>query len=149
MTVFLTKLWCMVYEKCWVLFEQEKIKLWSKQLTYFLTYLLTPWSRVLEKLTGCQLIKKFTAFTSTCPCPEPDQTSPCPPNPSSWSSIFIFSQLCLGIPSGFFPSGFPTKTLFTPLFSPLHATCFTLLILHFDHPNCVGWAVQIIKLCVM
>ena len=64
MTVLLTKLWCMVYEKCWVLFEQERIKLWSKQLTYLLTYLLTPWSRVLENLTGCQLVKKFRVFTS-------------------------------------------------------------------------------------
>jgi len=27
-----------------------------------LTYLLTPWSRVLEKLTGLQLVKKFSTF---------------------------------------------------------------------------------------
>jgi hypothetical protein len=33
---------------------------------YFLTYLLTPWSRVLlEKLTGLQLVKKFHAFYRT------------------------------------------------------------------------------------
>jgi hypothetical protein len=25
-------------------------------------YLLTPWSRVLEKLTGLQVVKKFPAF---------------------------------------------------------------------------------------
>jgi len=31
-----------------------------------LTYLLTPWSRVLlEKLTGCQLVKKFPTFYGT------------------------------------------------------------------------------------
>jgi len=31
-----------------------------------LTYLLTPWSRVLlEKLTGLQLVKKFPAFYGT------------------------------------------------------------------------------------
>ena len=35
-------------------------------LTYLLTYLLTsPWSRVLEKLTGFQLVKKFPAFYET------------------------------------------------------------------------------------
>ena len=35
-------------------------------LTYLLTYLLTPWSRVLlEKLTGSQLVKKFSAFYGT------------------------------------------------------------------------------------
>ena len=34
--------------------------------TYLLTYLLTPWSRVLlEKLTGSQLLKKFSAFCGT------------------------------------------------------------------------------------
>ena len=35
-------------------------------LTYLLTYLLTPWCRVLlEKLTGLQLVKKFPAFHGT------------------------------------------------------------------------------------
>jgi hypothetical protein len=34
--------------------------------TYSLTYLLTPWSRVLlEKLTGFQLVKKFSVFYGT------------------------------------------------------------------------------------
>jgi hypothetical protein len=38
----------------------------SLLLTYLLTYLLTPWSRVLlEKLTGLQLDKKFPAFYGT------------------------------------------------------------------------------------
>jgi hypothetical protein len=43
-----------------------------------LTYLLTPWSRVLlEKLTGSKLVKKFSAFYGTrrfihkCPAPVP------------------------------------------------------------------------------
>ena len=36
------------------------------RLTYLLTYLLTPWCRVLlEKLTGLQLVKKFPAFHRT------------------------------------------------------------------------------------
>jgi hypothetical protein len=35
-------------------------------ITYVLTYLLTRWSRVLpEKLTGFQLVKKFSAFYGT------------------------------------------------------------------------------------
>jgi len=35
-------------------------------LNYLLTYLLTPWSRVLlEKLTGSQLVKKFPTFYGT------------------------------------------------------------------------------------
>ena len=46
-----------------------------------------------------------------------------PPHPTSWISILILSShLCLGIPSGLLPSGFPNKTLFTPLLSPILAT---------------------------
>jgi len=30
---------------------------------------------------------------ATCPCPEPDQSSPWSPNPTSWRSILILSYL--------------------------------------------------------
>ena len=53
-----------------------------------------------------------------------------PPHPTSWISILILSShLCLGLPSGHLPSGFPTKTLYTPLFSPICATRPAHLIL--------------------
>ena len=42
--------------------------------------------------------------------------------------VILSSHLPLGLPSGLFPSGFPTKTLYTPLLSPIHATCPAHLI---------------------
>ena len=47
-----------------------------------------------------------------------------PPHSTTWRSILILSShLRLGLPSGLFSSGFPTKNLYTPLPSPyvLHA----------------------------
>ena len=108
-----------------------------------ITYLLTPWCRVLlEQLNGLQLVKKFPAFhgtrrfitalTSVCHL-SLSWASPIQsiyPHPTSWRSILILStHLCLGLPSGLFPSGFPTKTLYAPLFSPICTTCPAHLIL--------------------
>jgi len=51
-------------------------------------------------------------------------------HPTSWKSVLIISaHLGLGLPSGLFPSGFPTKILYTPLSSLIRTTCQAHLIL--------------------
>ena len=103
-----------------------------------------PWWKLslLEKLTGLQLVKKFPAFHRTrsfitaitsvrqlsLSWASPIQSIY--QHPTSWRSVLILStHLCLGLPSGLFPSGFPTKTLYAPLSSPICATCPAHLIL--------------------
>ena len=103
--------------------------------------LLTPWCRVLlEKLTGLQQVKKFPAFHRTrrfitaltsirrlsLSWAHPIQSIY--PHPTSWRSILILStHLRLGLPSGLFPSSFPTKTLYTP---NCHGYCIKCGIKH-------------------
>jgi len=118
-----------------------------------LIYLFTPWRRVLlEKLTGLKLVKKFPAFHGTpsfitaltsvrhlsLSWASPIQSIY--PHPTSWRSILILStHLRLCLPSGILPSGYPTKTLYTPLSSLIRATCPAhLIILDFITSTILG-----------
>ena len=82
---------------------------------------------LLEKLSGLQLVKKFLAFHGTrrfitaltivrhlsLSWASPIQSIY--PHPTSSRSILILStHLRLGLPSGLLPTGFPSKTLYTP-----------------------------------
>ena len=132
-----------------IILEFENAEVWSRTSRLIIksyrkfssiavsTYLLAPWCRVLlEKLTGLQLVKKFPAFYGTRRFvtaltsprhPSLSWASPIQsiyPHPTSWRSILILSTLLrLGLPSGLFPTGFHTKTLYAPLSSPIRATC--------------------------
>ena len=127
----------------------ESVRLATKRLNKLVvvncrqTYLLAPWCRVLlEKLTCLQLVKKFPTFHGTRRFittltsvhhlslfwAHPIQSIYT--HPTSWRSFLILStHLRLGLPSGLFPSGFPTKTLYAPISSPIRATCPAHLIL--------------------
>ena len=96
-----------------------------------LTYLLTPWSTVLEKLTSSQLVKKFpafygnwkfiTAFTSAhqlyLPWARSIWSLPPPPSPFLKIHLNIILPSMPGSSKKVFPSGFPTNTLCAPLLS--------------------------------
>ena len=69
-----------------------------------------------------ECLSPYTQEQATCPCPEPDQFSLCPHPTSQRSILLLSSHLSLGLPRGLLLSGFPTKALYAPLLSPIHAT---------------------------
>ena len=94
--------------------------------SYLLSYLLTPWHRViLEKLTGLQLVKKFPAFYRTRRFiaaftsfrhPSPSWAGPiqstCPQSTSFRSILILSTHLRLGLPRWLFTSSFHSRTLY-------------------------------------
>jgi len=107
-------------------------------LTIILTYSMVQspsweanWFAASQKLSAFYWNLKVHYHTHKPPPPVPILGQPNPVHiPTSWRSILILStHLCLVLPSGLFPSGFPTKNLYTPLSSPIRATCPAHLIL--------------------
>ena len=144
--------------------------MWSL-VSYILTYLLT-YSMVQSpswELTVVQLVKNFPVFQGTrrfitaltsvrhlsLSWASPIQSIY--PHSTSWRPVLIlYTHLRLGLPIGLVPSGFPTKTLYTPPVSPPRP--YTPLLTHtrhmpsqshssrFYHPHNIGWGVQIIAI---
>ena len=136
----------------WIkLLNQFYYKKTSKTIKH-ITYLLTPWCRVLlEKLTALQLVKKLpvfhgtrrfiTALTSVRHL-SLSWTSPIQsiyPHTTFWRSILILStHLRLGLPSGSFPPVSPPRPYTPPplthtrhMPSPSHSS-------RFYHPHNIG-----------
>jgi hypothetical protein len=128
---------------------------------YLLTYLLTPWSRVLlEKLTGCSLSRNSPRFmepegllphsqaSATCPYPEPAQSSPHTHFPKIRLNIILPSKpgSPQWSPSLRFPHQNPVRPSLLPhtryMPRPSHSS-------RFYHPHNIGWGLQINQLLIM
>ena len=126
----------------------RELVVFSIHVACMLAYLVTvcmlgAWSWVLfEKLPGSQQVKKFPAFYGTrrfitafttarhLPLSWTNSFQSMPSHPTSWRSTILLSiHLRLGLPSGLFPSGLPTKTLCALLLFTIRATCYAHLIL--------------------
>jgi len=117
----------------------------EKQLSYLLTYFMEQspsWEA--NRFTASQGIPrilwnpKANYCIHKCPSPVPilSQIDPVHALTFHFLKILLSSHLHLDLPSGLLPSGFPTKTLNTPLLSPIRVTCSTHLIFverqHYD-----------------
>jgi hypothetical protein len=115
----------------------------SSSYYYYYYYYVTPWSRILlENLIVTQLLKKFTTFHGTrgsvavftiarhwfLSWARWIQSTLSHPISIRFILILPF-HVCLGLPSGHFPTGFPTKILYAFLISPVRDTYPALPIL--------------------
>jgi hypothetical protein len=62
------------------------------------------------------------------------------------SILILYYHLRLFLSSGFFLSGVPNKTLYTPLLSPICATCYAhLILLYFITRTILGEQYRILR----
>ena len=107
------------------------------RLLYLLTHSMeqslsweTNWSSA-SQIPYISWNSKFHYRIHKCPPSWGSSIQSIPLHPTSWRSIIISFHLRLGLPSGLFPSSFHIKTLYTPLLSPIRATCPAQFILDF------------------
>ena len=138
-----------IFTICWLLCNNENYRSSLSEIVYnvlcsplTVTYLLHAAESFFEKLIGFKPVKKFPAFYGIrrfittfksalhLSLSSASSIQSIPPHPTSWRSILILSfYLRLVLPSGLFPSGFPTKTLYAPFLSSTPATFSGHLIL--------------------
>jgi hypothetical protein len=98
-------------------------------------------SWVLEKLITIQLVKKLTDFYETrrfVTVFTRVRHLAIFLATRIWPTPLLSSRLCLDLPSGLFPSGFPSRILFALSHSPW-----------FGRPTNIQWRIQIMELLIM
>ena len=117
--------------------------MWCIKKTYLPTHLLTPWSSVIEKplffLANQDIPHILWNLNVQCLFSRVSHLlvswfrsiQYIHPPPSHFLKVHfnIIVPSTSGSPSGLFPWGSPTRTLYVPLFSPIHATFLAHLIL--------------------
>jgi hypothetical protein len=124
------------------MWEHRRITtLWTSTTCYRDTYLRS-WA-LLEELSIVQPLKNSPAFYGTRrfnTCSQEPSTGPYLERYQSYlrSILILSTNLRLGLPSGLFPSGFPTNILYAFLFSPfvLHALPISSWL---DYSNYSTW----------
>ena len=116
------------------LWKGGRIQIFGNLLAYSIEQ--SPW-----ELTGFQIVKNFPVFHGTrrfitafisarhMSLSWVNSIQSIPPHTTSWRSIVILFSSTPGSPKWSLTSGFPTKTLCTPLLSPIRAACPIHLIL--------------------